>query len=337
MQLRYFVLRRIALAIPVLIVASMITFVLSHVVPGDPVRLAAGPQATAEQLERLTEEYGLDKPLYVQYINYMKGLLHGDLGRSMVTRHSVTSDLAQYFPATLELLIVSIFFAIAIGVPLGVSAAAYRDRWPDQVSRIFALGSISMPRFWLAIVLQLIVGQALRLLPIGGRFDVLIPLPPHRTGLLMLDSLLAADLYKFWIAFVHIALPGFCQSLTGIALITRMLRADMVEVMQSDFVLMARASGLTEGLVMLKYVLKNALISTVSTFGFLVGYSLSGSVLVESVFDWPGIGLYATDSALSLDFQPIMGITLFVAALFTVVNLLTDISYGLVDPRIRYG
>ncbi|MFQ6014476.1 MAG: ABC transporter permease [Anaerolineae bacterium] len=336
MELRYYLIRRLFLIIPVLFGLSIITFVISHMVPGDPVRLAAGPQARPEEIEALTKEFGLDKPLHVQYINYMKGLLQGNLGRSMLNHRLVRPDLVRYFPATLELVLVSMILAVIIGVPMAIAAAVYRDRWPDQVSRILALSSISMPRFWLAIVLQLILAQHLGLLPVSGRFDPRTPFPPHRTGLLLIDSLLAGNLVSLGLAMKHMLLPAFCQSLTTLALVTRFLRADVLEVMHKDFVMMARASGIPERIILFKYVLKNALIATVAMLGFLFGFSLGGSVLIETVFDWPGLGLYAMKSAMTLDFQPIMGITLFVGLLFTLVNLLTDISYGVLDPRIRY-
>jgi peptide/nickel transport system permease protein len=325
------------LIIPVLTGLSIITFMISHIVPGDPVRLAAGPQATAEQIQKLEEEFGLDKPLYVQYIQYMRELLKGDLGTSMMSRHPVAMDLRQYFPATFELVLTSTIFAVIVGVPMAMAAAVFRDRWPDQFSRVVALSSISMPVFWLGMILQLILTMKLHLLPISGRFDPRMPFPPHVTGMLLVDSLLARDPSAFGIALKHIALPAFCQALIGIALITRLLRADILEVMQRDFVIMARASGLPERVILFKYVLKNALIATVAMLGFLFGWQLGGSVMIETVFDWPGIGLYAVKSAMSLDFQPIMGITLFVGLLFTIINLLVDMSYGVIDPRIRYG
>jgi len=336
-QLRYYLIRRLFLFIPVLIGLSIITFTISHLVPGDPIRLAAGPQARPQEIEALTKEFGLDKPLHIQYLNYMRGLLRGNLGRSMLNHRLVRNDLIRYFPATLELVLVSMTFAIVIGIPAAVISAVYRDRWPDQLSRIAALSSISMPRFWLAIMLQLILAQGLRLMPVSGRFDARIPFPDHRTGLLLLDALLAADLRGFGLALKHIALPAFCQSLTALALITRFLRADVLETLHKDFVMMARASGIPERIILFKYVLKNALIATMSMLGFLFGFSLGGSVLIETVFDWPGLGLYAMKSALSLDFQPIMGITLFVGLMFTLVNLLTDVTYGVLDPRVRYG
>jgi peptide/nickel transport system permease protein len=321
----------------VLIGLSIVTFVISHIVPGDPVRLAAGPQATAEQIHKLEEEFGLDKPLPVQYLNYMQGVLRGNLGQSMMNRHPVAMDLKRYFPATFELVVVSTILGVIIGLPMAMAAAVFKDKWPDQVSRIAALSSISMPVFWLGMILQLILGMTWHLLPISGRFDPRVPFPPKVTGMLLVDSLLAGDLNKFGIALKHIALPAFCQSLIAIALITRLLRADILEVMQRDFVTMARASGLPERVILFKYVLKNALIATVAMLGFLIGWELSGSVMIETVFDWPGLGLYAVKSAMTLDFQPVMGIALFVGLLFTVVNLLVDISYGVIDPRIRYG
>jgi peptide/nickel transport system permease protein len=335
--LRYYVIRRLLLIIPVLIGLSMMTFAISHLVPGDPVRLAAGPQATAEQIQRLEEEFGLDKPLYLQYLSYMRGVLKGDLGTSMMSRHPVAMDLRRYFPATFELVLTSTLFAVIVGVPMAMAAAVFRNRWPDQFSRVVALSSISMPVFWLGMVLQLILTMKLHLLPISGRFDPRVAFPDPVTRMLLLDSLLAGDLEKFGIALKYIALPAFCQALVGIALITRLLRADLLEVMQKDFVIMARASGLPERVILFKYVLKNALIATVAMLGFLFGWQLGGSVMIETVFDWPGIGLYAVKSAMALDFQPIMGITLLVGLLFTIINLLVDISYGIIDPRIRYG
>jgi len=337
MQLWYYILRRLLLMIPVLVGLSIVTFIISRIVPGDPVKLAAGPQARPEEVEQLAKEYGLDQPLPMQYLNYMAGVLQGNLGRSIQTRRDVAGNLSHFFPATLELVLLSTTLAVVIGVPAAVAAAVYRDRWPDQGSRVLALGSISMPRFWVAIVLQLILAQALGLLPVSGRFDARVPLPPTVTGLLLVDTLLAGDLAAFGIALKHIALPAVTQSLTGLALITRMLRADILEVLQKDFIIMARANGLPERIILFKYVLKNALVATVSMLGFLIGWSLGGSVYIESVFDWPGIGLYAMQAALMLDFQPIMGIALFVGLVFCVVNLATDLLYGVLDPRIRYG
>lgn len=337
MQLRYYILRRVLLIIPVLVGLSMVTFTISRLVPGDPVKLAAGPRASPEEIQRLREEFGLDKALPIQYLEYMRGVLQGDLGRSLMNGHPVTSDLRRYFPATLELVLVSMFIAVMLGIPGAVVAAVYRDRWPDQISRVLSLGSISMPIFWLAIMLQLIFAQYLHMLPVSGRFDARAPYPETMTGMLLVDTLLQGDWTSLRIVIRHMLLPAVCQSLLALALTTRFLRSDILDVLQKDFVRMARANGIPERIILFKYVLKNAMIATVSMLGFLFGYSLGGSVLIETVFDWPGIGLYAMNSALTLDFQPIMGITLFVGLLFTLVNLGTDLLYGVLDPRIRYG
>jgi peptide/nickel transport system permease protein len=325
------------LFIPVLIGLSVITFVISHMVPGDPVGLAAGPGATPQQLDALRRAYGMDKPLPLQYLQYMLNVLHGDLGRSMMNGHSVWDDLRTFFPNTLELVVIAMLIALAIGIPLGVVAAVWRDRWPDQLSRIFALGSISVPAFWLAIVLQLLLAMTLQVLPVGGIYDSRATPPPSHTGFLLIDSLLDGSPAAFGIALQHTILPAVTLALGPIAFIMRILRADVLETLNTDWVKMVRANGMPERVILFKYVLKNSLIATVSVFGFILGYSLGGSVVIETVFDWPGVGLYAVNSAVALDFQPVMGVTLLIGLLFLVVNLATDLAYGVLDPRIRYG
>lgn len=336
MGLRAYVMRRLFLLAPTLIGLSLLTFVISHMVPGDPVRLAAGPRAGPDEIEALRREFGYDQPLPMQYLRYMQGLLQGNLGRSIMNNHRVVEDLRQFFPATLELVLASMVIGLALGIPAGAAAAFYRDRWPDHAARFLALSSISLPAFWLAIVLQLGLALYLGWFPVSGRFDVRQTLPPSRTGLLLVDSILALDWRAVGIALRHLALPAFTQSLLAFALVTRMLRTEMVEVFSQDFVRVARAKGLSERLILTRHVMRNALIPTVSMTGFLFAFLIGGSVLVESVFDWPGIGLYATKSALTLDFQPIMGISLFVGLLVMLTNLLTDLAYGVVDPRIHY-
>ena len=337
MKLRYYVLRRVLLFIPVLIGLSVITFIISHLVPGDPVGLAAGPGATPQQLEALRQAYGMDKPLPLQYLQYMLNVLHGDLGRSMMSGHSVRDDLGAFFPNTLELVVISMLIAAVIGIPLGVVAAVWRDRWPDQLSRIFALGSISVPAFWLAIVLQLLLAMTLQVLPVDGIYDSRATMPASHTGFLLIDTLLDGDPAAFGLALQHTILPAITLALAPIAFIVRILRADVLETLNSDWVKMVRANGMPERVILFKYVLKNSLIATIAVFGFIIGYSLGGAVVIETVFDWPGVGLYAVNSAVALDFQPIMGVTLLIGLVFLVVNLLTDLSYGVLDPRIRYG
>ena len=337
MRLRYYIVRRVLLFIPVLIGLSVITFVISHMVPGDPVGLAAGPGATPQQLDALRRSYGMDKPFPLQYLQYMLNALHGDFGRSMMSGHSVWDDLRAFFPNTLELVVLAMLIALVIGIPLGIVSAVWRDKWPDQLSRIFALGSISMPAFWLAIVLQLVLSMTLHVLPVGGIYDSRSTMPTLHTGFLLVDTLLNADPAAFGLALQHTILPAVTLALGPIAFIMRILRADVLETLSSDWVKMVRANGMPERVIRFKYVLKNSLIATVSVFGFIVGYSLGGSVVIETVFDWPGVGLYAVHSAIALDFQPVMGVTLLIGLLFLVVNLATDLTYGVLDPRIRYG
>jgi peptide/nickel transport system permease protein len=255
----------------------------------------------------------------------------------MMSGHGVLNDLRTFFPNTLELVLVAMLIALCVGIPLGVVAAVWRDRWPDQVSRVFALGSISVPSFWLAIVLQLVLAMSLHLLPVGGMYDPRATMPQTRTGFLLLDTLLNRDFAAFGIASRHMILPAVVLALGPIAFIMRILRADVLETLNTDWVKMLRSNGVPERVTLFKYVLKNSLIATVSVIGFIVGYSLGGSVVIETVFDWPGIGLYAVHSALALDFQPIMGVTLMVGLIFLIINLLTDLMYGVLDPRIRYG
>jgi peptide/nickel transport system permease protein len=333
----YYILRRLLLVVPILVGLSLLTFIISHLVPGDPVQLAAGPQASRADIERLRAEYGLEQPLPVQYVVYVSNLLRGDWGRSVLSRRPVAEDLRVFFPATLELVIAAMLSAIALGIPLGIISAFYRDRWPDNLSRIGSLAAISLPRFFLALLLQLAFAMSLALFPLGGRFPTLEPPPQTLTGFILLDSLLAGSAHAFALALQHMVLPAFALSLSPLATITRMMRASVLEALQQDYVLTERALGLPMRLILFKYVFKNAFISTLTIIGLYFGFLLGGSVLVETVFDWPGIGLYATKSILSLDFQPIMGVTLLIGITFVLVNLVIDVLYGVFDPRIRYA
>ncbi len=329
-----FVGRRL-LTIPLILLGlSLITFSISRLVPGDPVKLAAGPQARPEQITRLAQEFGLDRPLPEQYVRYIGGLLQGNWGYSISSKRAVGPDLLTYFTATLELTIVSTLIGLAVGIPLAIVSARWRDRWPDHLSRIVSIGSISIPVFWIAIILQIVFAQNLHWLPVSGRFDPRATEPATHTGLLLLDSLLDGDLQSFGIAIRYMIIPAFCQSLIVIALVTRQLRGDMLDIVRKDFVLVARANGIPEQVIWTRYLLKNAMIATVSMLGFIIGFELGGSVLIEYVLDWPGIGQYALKAALLLDFQPIMGSTLFIGCVIVLINLITDMLYRVVDPRI---
>jgi peptide/nickel transport system permease protein len=269
-------------------------------------------------------------------MRYVSGLLRGDFGRSIMTRRQVADDLRLFFPATLELVITAMGIAILLGIPFGVISAVARDRALDNLIRVFSLASISSPRFFLALLLQILFGIIIGVLPIGSRFPTLQTPPQTVTGFLVIDSILAQNWAALGTTLQHLILPALALSLSPLATITRMMRASVLEVMQQDYVLTERALGLPTRLILFKYVLKNASISTLTVIGLHFGWSLSGAVLVETVFDWPGIGLYATTSIISLDFQPIMGVTLIIGVTFVVMNLVMDVMYGLVDPRIRY-
>lgn len=332
---RYLV-RRLLLIVPTLIGLSMLTFIVSHLMPADPAKLAAGPRATADMVQTLRHEYGLDRPLYIQYLTYAKDLVQGNWGTSIVSQHPVLQDLKLYLPNTMELVLAAMFIAIGLGVPLGVIAAVYQNRWPDHLSRIFTISFVSLPSFWFAILLQLTVGFSLGLLPVDGQLPTLTMPPPRVTGMVVVDSLIARNLPLFWVAFKHLILPAFVQSIGAMAIIVRMIRGDMLEILGQDFVRTARAKGLSARKVILDHALRNAFIPTLTLIGLSFGFALGGSVLVETVFDWPGIGLYAVNAALTADFEPIMGVTLVVGFLFVVLNLVVDLLYGVLDPRIHY-
>lgn len=332
---RYLV-RRLLLIVPTLVGLSILTFIVSHLMPADPAKLAAGPRATADMVQTLRHEYGLDRPLYVQYLTYLKDLLQGNWGTSIVSQHSVLTDLKLYLPNTIELVLAAMIIAIGFGVPLGVIAALYQNRWPDHLSRVFTISFVSLPSFWFAIILQLTVGFSLGLLPVDGQLPTLQMPPPRVTGMVVVDSLIARNLPLFWVAFKHLILPAFVQSIGAMAIIVRMIRGDMLEILGQDFVRTARAKGLSARKVVLDHALRNAFIPTLTLIGLSFGFALGGSVLVETVFDWPGIGLYAVNAALTADFEPIMGVTLVVGFMFVVLNLIVDLLYGVLDPRIHY-
>ena len=333
----HFALRRLVLLVPVLVGLTLIVFAIAHLLPGDPVKLAAGPQATQAEVAALARELGTDQPLPVQYWRYVTGLVAGDWGQSVLTRRPVWDDLKVYLPATLELVVAAMAIAVGIGIPAGLMSAVHANRWPDTLSRVASLGAISMPRFFLGLLLQLAFAMHLGWLPLGGRYPIIEEPPPTVTGFLTLDALLAADGAALLLALRHLALPAIALSLSPLATITRMMRATTLEVLQQDYVLTERALGLSPRLIVFKYVLKNALSASLTVIGLYFGWLLGGTVLVETVFDWPGLGLYATKAIVSQDFMPVMGVTMAIGVVFVVVNLLVDLAYGLVNPKVRYS
>jgi len=332
----HYLAKRVFLLIFTLLGLSVVIFVVSHIAPGDPARLAAGPFATAEMVEHLKEELGLDKPLPQQYGIFLTQLLKGDLGRSIRTRRPVREDLARFFPATLELVLVSLSFAVLAGILLGVLSAVHQNRWIDHASRLISISGLGLPAFWLALMLQLLFVLKLDLLPGGGRIDMIVHAPTSITRLFLIDSLLTGNWVAFRSALQHIILPALSLSFPALASIIRISRADVLDTLRQDFVTTARAKGLVEKLVIWKHVLKNSLISTVTMIGLRFGWMLGGTILVETVFDWPGVGLYAVTSATHSDFQPIMGAALLIGLSFAIANLIVDLSYSVLDPRIGY-
>jgi peptide/nickel transport system permease protein len=337
MNLRYYLLRRLLLLIPLLIGLTLLTFTVSRILPGDPVGLAAGPQATPEIRERLRVQFGLDQPLPVQYVNYIAGLFNGDWGQSLYSRRFVADDLRVFFPATLELTLFAILIASALGIPAGIVSAVYRDKLPDQVLRLIALFFVSFPAFWLAMIFQSILGVSLGWFPIGKRYDVLLAPPTAITGLFTVDALLRLDFNAFGIALRHLFTPALVLSFGALASMTRITRAAVLEALDKDYVRMERAIGIPYRVILTKYVLRSAFIAIITVLALEFGWLMAGAVLVETIFDYPGLGLYAVESSLRLDFEPIMGITVLYGIVFSLVNIATDIAYGIIDPRIRYG
>lgn len=331
----WFITKRLLLLVLMLVGLLAITFTVSHVAPGDPASLAAGPDATKEMVETVRRQYGLDRPLHEQFIIYATGVLEGDFGRSVRTSRDVGADLLRYFPATFELVTFSILIACVLGIPLGMLAALFRNSWVDHATRILSVSGMALPMFWLGLMLQLVVALEWGLLPLGGRLDLMTDPPTFVTGMYLIDSLLAGRWDVFGDAFAHLILPATALCFPALASIMRVNRAEMIEALNQDYITGARAIGVSEGRIVCIYALKNALIPTLAMVGLRYGWMLGGTVLVEAVFDWPGIGLYAVQSAVSSDFQPIMGVTLLIGLNFMLANLLVDILYVSIDPRLR--
>jgi len=331
----WFLLRRMLLLMLMLVGLTTITFTISHIAPGDPASLAAGPDATKEMVEAVRVRYGLDKPVYEQFVIYIKGVLSGDFGRSIRTSRDVASDLGRYFPATFELVSFSILIAVVIGIPLGMLSAMFRNGFVDHATRILSVSGMALPMFWLGLMLQLWIALELGWLPLGGRLDLMTDPPPMITGMYLIDSLLAGQWSTFSDALSHLILPATALCFPALASIMRVNRAEMLEALSQDYITGARAMGISPWRIVCVYALKNTLIPTLAMIGLRYGWMLGGTVLVESVFDWPGIGLYAVQSAVSSDFQPIMGVTLLIGLNFMLANLLVDLLYFWIDPRLR--
>jgi len=334
--LSHLIIRRLISIIPVILGMTILTFALSHVVPADPARLLAGPRASAEVVEKIRHDTGLDQPIWKQYLNYMAGILRFDFGQSFSSFRPVRQDMAEYFPATAELSIFALAFAIIFGVGLGIFSAVRQDSWGDQIGRFLAINGISMPVFWLGLLAQLLLYQKLGWFPFGGRISDEAVLPPIVTGLLTVDSLLAGNWPTFFDAVQHLILPSFVLGLEPLAILARISRTSLIEVMREPYIITARAKGLRQAAVIFKHAFRNALLPIVTMLGLLVGYLLSGSVMVEIVFSWPGIGRYAARAISSADYNAVMGVTLVISIVYLLSNLLVDLAYAKLDPRISF-
>ena len=331
-----YLLRRLGYTLLTLWGLTLITFVLTRVVPGDPARIAAGPQARQEQVEQVRRMYGLDKPLWVQYGIYMANLLRGDFGKSLWSKRPVIDDLKAYFLPTMELGLAAGLMFFCLGVPLGILSAVYRNTPLDHLARLFALAGVSLPVFIFGLVLQLIFYKVLGWFPAGGRIDPFIPSPQHITGFYILDSLLTGNWRALASSLHHIFLPAVTLAYGSLAVVSRMTRASLLEVLGQDYIRTARAKGLAEHRVLLGHALRNALVPILTITGLQIGSLLGGVLLVEIIFSWPGLGTYAYTAVTVLDVNAIMAITLVTGLIYTGVNLVVDLLYTVVDPRIRY-
>jgi peptide/nickel transport system permease protein len=333
-----YLLRRFLLSLLVLWLVTLGTFTLAHLVPGDPINAVISDKVSSpEIIAQARHHYGLDKPAPVQYVVYLKNLLHGDLGMSLATRHPVSRDLRQFLPATIELSIFAMVFAVIVGGPLGVLAAIRHNSVADYAARGVSLFGTAVPIYFLALLAQTVFAYHLKLLPFGGRLDDGVDPPTHLTGIYTLDALLHGQWDLFGMALKHVILPALVLGSFTMGIIARMVRSSLLDVMNNDYVRTARAKGLKENAVIVRHALRNALIPTVTVLGLAFGGLIAGAVFTETIFRWPGIGQYAVQTAIKLDFAGILGVTLVIAIAYISFNFIVDVLYGVLDPRIRFG
>lgn len=339
MSLHLFLARRLLFILPLLVGISLVSFIIANAIPADPTAANLGERAAADPqiVASFRHKWGLDKPIYIQYLTYMRNLLHGDMGTSIRSRRPVADELRQFAPATFELSTAGILVSLVLGVGFGVISAVWRNRPIDFVVRFFSLVGVSAPVFWLALVGLLFFYLRLGWLPGPGRLDVKLIPPPRVTGLYTVDSLIAGEWHVFGNAVAHLILPSIVLGAYSAGLIARVTRSSMLEVLSKEYVITARSKGLPERTVILRHGLRNALMPVVTVIGLSYGNLLSGAVLTETIFLWSGIGRYAYNSARSLDFPAIMGVSMFIALVFVLTNLVVDVLYYWLDPRIRAG
>ena len=335
-----YVIRRLMWLVLVLLGLCAITFILSRIVPSDPAACYLGPRPRPEQVEKVRVQLGFDKPLYIQFAYYLRDLSHGDLGESLRTHRPVLQGIWEHLPASLELMIIGIFIALLVGIPLGVISAKKENTAVDHLSRLFSVANVSMPAFWLAMIFQIVFFRWLGILPIMGRIDTVVSLvSPVKeiTGFYTLDTLITGNWAAFKSALSHLVLPSLSLAAYSTGLIARMTRSTMLEVLREDYITTARAIGVSEREILFVHALRNALGPTLTTAGLCFAFMLTGTFFVELIFFWPGLGTYTVNAIFLNDYPVIMGITIIMAVFYVVVNLAVDILLAVANPRIRLG
>jgi len=330
-----YILKRLLQLIPVLLGITFLAFMLIHFIPGDPVTVILGEHASPERAQELREQLGLNDPLYMQYLKFLNNLIHLDLGRSIITHEKVINEMATFFPATVELTLAAMFIATVVGIAAGIIAAVKQYSWFDNLSMVGALTGVSMPIFWLGLMLIYLFAQVLGWLPPSARLSIEYSVPSV-TNLYLIDTLLAGNWNAFKDAVSHLLLPAIALGTIPMSIIARMTRSSMLEVLRQDYIRTARAKGLSEWLVILKHALKNAFLPVLTVIGLQFGYLLGGAVMTETVFSWPGVGRYIYQAIMARDFPVVQGSITVIALIFVLINLIVDILYTVVDPRIRY-
>ena len=331
-----YIIRRLILLLPILFGVSLAVFLVMHLFTVDPAEIILGQHATPEQVAVVREELGLNKPVYVQFWDYISRTAHGDLGQSVITKTSITEELMKRFSATAELAVSAILIASLLGISLGVLSAVKQNSLFDYGAMVVALLGVSMPIFWLGLMMIIIFSVTLGWLPASGRIAIGFQ-PENITGLYLLDSLLTGDTEAFWNALKHLMMPAIALGAYSTAIIARMTRATMLETIRQDYVRTARAKGLREFVVIVKHALRNALIPIVTVIGLQMGALLGGAVLTETVFSWPGIGSYIVEGILVSDYPRVLGAVLLIGTIFVLVNLIVDLLYCYLDPRIQHN
>lgn len=334
-MIKYF-FKRLLLVIPVIFGVSILVFFIMHVLASDPTSIILGQHATQDQIVALRNQLGLDNPLYIQYFDFMKGLCTGDFGTSLITKTSIVKEIASRFPATIELAIVSIIVASVTGITLGILSAVKQNSIIDYLSMGLSLVGVSMPVFWLGLILIVVFSVSLHILPVSGRITIGME-PAKITGLYLLDSLITGNFASFFDALKHLVLPVCALSSYSTAIIARMTRSTMLEVLNKDYIRTAKSKGINDNKVITGHALRNTLIPVSTVIGLQLGSLLGGAVLTETVFSWPGIGNYVIDSILKSDIPVVQGAVIMMAIIFVLVNLVVDILYGFIDPRIKYS